>query len=238
MSDDEKVGYKNPPKHSRFQPGQSGNTNGRPKGSKNKRKASYIDHVAEIILNEAHREIQVQENGETVSVEVLQAVTRSVIANAMKGVAKSQKLLFEIVNAASLHQDERRQALLEAVLVYKERCRVAYDRAAQLGQPAPDIVPHPADIVIDTETGEVSFVGPMTYAERDRELRWHIAGFEREVVYFEKRLNVAKKLKCKPETLNFYRDDLKYSREMLDKWTEIYETYQNRDKPDWTFKAL
>ena len=31
------VGYKNPPLHSRFQPGQSGNPKGRPKGSKNVR---------------------------------------------------------------------------------------------------------------------------------------------------------------------------------------------------------
>lgn len=35
MSEDSEVGYKKPPKHSRFKPGQSGNPKGRPKGSRN-----------------------------------------------------------------------------------------------------------------------------------------------------------------------------------------------------------
>jgi hypothetical protein len=34
-SEDDKVGYKNPPRHARFKPGQSGNKNGRPKGRAN-----------------------------------------------------------------------------------------------------------------------------------------------------------------------------------------------------------
>ena len=33
--DDYEVGYKKPPKHSQFQPGESGNPKGRPKGSRN-----------------------------------------------------------------------------------------------------------------------------------------------------------------------------------------------------------
>ena len=119
MSDDENVGYKNPPKQSRFKPGQSGNPSGRPKGSKNKRSKSYIDRVADIVVAEAHREIKVKENGETVSVEVIEAVMRSVVASAIKGVAKSQKLMFEILDAASRHKDERRDAMLEAVVTYK-----------------------------------------------------------------------------------------------------------------------
>ena len=34
-ADDYEVGYGKPPKHTRFQPGQSGNPKGRPKGTKN-----------------------------------------------------------------------------------------------------------------------------------------------------------------------------------------------------------
>lgn len=238
MSDDEKVGYKNPPLHSRFKPGQSGNPNGRPKGSKNKRTDSYVTRLSDIVLNEALREIQVKENGETVTVEVAEAVTRALVASAMKGVAKSQKLFFELVEAASQHRDLKRDALLEAYVNFKERCYEAYKLADASGLPRPDIVPHPDDIIIDMQTGEVGIAGPLTYSERDREDLERIAGFKREVAYFDKRLKVAKKLKCKPATLKVYRDEVKYARDMLDKVTKLYEAGQKSVKPDWTFKAL
>lgn len=38
MSDDYEIGYKKPPKDGQFKKGQSGNPNGRPRGSKNKKK--------------------------------------------------------------------------------------------------------------------------------------------------------------------------------------------------------
>ncbi len=57
MSDDERpadqtstggydVGYRKPPKHTRFKPGQSGNPRGRPKGTKNL-KTDLIEELGE-----------------------------------------------------------------------------------------------------------------------------------------------------------------------------------------------
>lgn len=45
---DEKIGYKNPPRHSRFRPGQSGNPAGRPRG-KVSLIADLADELAELV---------------------------------------------------------------------------------------------------------------------------------------------------------------------------------------------
>ena len=151
MSDNRKprkVGYKNPPVHSRFKPGQSGNPKGRPRGSKNKRSHNFADKIADLILDEAHREIPVKENGKTVRVEVMQAAMRSVAANAIKGRVASQKLLFDLNKGASRHKDERQLATLEAAILLKEGGFEAFKEADKEGTPRPDIVPHPDDIQI------------------------------------------------------------------------------------------
>jgi hypothetical protein len=57
---DESTGYKRPPRHSRFKPGQSGNPNGRPKGRKNK------ETLLERLLFERYR-VQLSEGKQTLS---------------------------------------------------------------------------------------------------------------------------------------------------------------------------
>jgi Family of unknown function (DUF5681) len=62
-SDDRKVGYKQPPKHSRFQPGRSGNPGGREKGVRNL--ASDVKRTlaapVTVTVNETKKKISTQE---------------------------------------------------------------------------------------------------------------------------------------------------------------------------------
>ena len=58
-NDESKVGYRHPPRHTRFQPGQTGNPKGRPKGTANLR-TDLRDELSEHIrVREGERNLNV-----------------------------------------------------------------------------------------------------------------------------------------------------------------------------------
>ena len=89
---DEQAGYKNPPKHTQFKPGQSGNPNGRPRGDRN------LKRLLKSMLEEM---IEVTENGETVLMTKQEALIRRLFADAIKGNAQSARLLVQILTKFS-----------------------------------------------------------------------------------------------------------------------------------------
>ena len=57
--DDDRVGYRRPPKQTRFKPGQSGNPKGRPKHARNL-KSEFLEELGEIIrVREGDREMKI-----------------------------------------------------------------------------------------------------------------------------------------------------------------------------------
>ena len=77
-SDGYEVGYAKPPAENRFKPGQSGNPNGRPRGSRNRSRLPTLneERMKEIIIEEAYRTINVNDASGTVSIPMAQAVVR------------------------------------------------------------------------------------------------------------------------------------------------------------------
>ena len=70
------VGYKRPPVHSRFKPGQSGNPTGRAKGRRN------LKTMFNQILNE---QVSLRDGSEVRQVSKMEAVLRRVVVDAVKG---------------------------------------------------------------------------------------------------------------------------------------------------------
>ncbi len=78
------VGYRKPPKHTRFQPGQSGNPRGRPKGTKN---------LKTDLMEELGEKIVIREGDQSRRVSKQRAVVKTLVARTLKGDARAATLL-------------------------------------------------------------------------------------------------------------------------------------------------
>ena len=74
------VGYRKPPKRTRFQPGQSGNPRGRPKGTKN---------LKTDLMEELGEKIVIREGDRSQKVSKQRALLKSVVNRAIKGDARA-----------------------------------------------------------------------------------------------------------------------------------------------------
>jgi len=83
------VGYGRPPKHSQFQPGQSGNPNGRPKGAMS---------PFTLLRQELQSKVTLRENGKVTVVTKLEAIMKRVVADTLSGKPAPTKMLFTLLH--------------------------------------------------------------------------------------------------------------------------------------------
>jgi len=102
---DKPIGYGNPPDHTKFQPGKSGNPNGRPKQSK-----PDID-IRYLFFDELLREIPLLVEGKQAKMPAIQIIIRRLANDAMKGSVKAIAIFemmtegFSSARALGLHQN-------------------------------------------------------------------------------------------------------------------------------------
>ena len=89
----EKVGYKNPPKSTQYKPGQSGNPKGRPKGCK----IIKPESVGAALKFEMEDEMLARENGKKRKVSKLQAWIRKLYIDSMNGDKVSTRILKDLM---------------------------------------------------------------------------------------------------------------------------------------------
>jgi hypothetical protein len=101
------VGYKRPPEHTRFRPGQSGNPSGRPRNSKN------LKTLLHTILNE---QISLQDGAKSRKVSKAEAIMRRLIVGALKGDARDLHALFRLAEqTGEFNEDANEQQIVQIV---------------------------------------------------------------------------------------------------------------------------
>jgi hypothetical protein len=104
MVERNKVGYANPPEHTRFTKGISGNPKGRPTGSKN---------LATMIVEELTQTVVIVENGKRTRIPKIRAAVRQALNRAMEC---DFKALQQIMNMLRYHDALKRVATTKPVI--------------------------------------------------------------------------------------------------------------------------
>jgi hypothetical protein len=112
-----RVGYRNPPLHTRWQPGQSGNPKGptprlrQARGGPGDRLPGADEPMRAMILAEAYRTVTFSEGEVEFEMPAGQAVLRAMMVNAMNGNRIAQWRFTQIVQEAERQQKVAQQAL-------------------------------------------------------------------------------------------------------------------------------
>jgi hypothetical protein len=85
---DSDVGYKRPPRHTRYRPGQSGNPRGRPKGTRN---------LATDLGEEIAERIPIREGERRLRVSKQRAMLKALVAKALKGDTRAASIVLQLV---------------------------------------------------------------------------------------------------------------------------------------------
>jgi hypothetical protein len=102
-NDDGRVGYRRPPKHTKFKPGRSGNPKGRLKHVRNL-KTEFLEELGEIIrVREGNREMKISKQ---------RAFVKSLVAAAIKGDMRATTALVSFCSRAFGHEPEDDQSQL------------------------------------------------------------------------------------------------------------------------------
>lgn len=118
----EKVGPGKPPRPTRFKPGQSGNPNGRPKGSKN---------FATILQQQLRKMVTITVDGKPKRLTVQEVIARRITNDSMKGTTKAIELLIKLTSAKA-DAGAGNDAARETVLPDEDALRRIHKRLAKL----------------------------------------------------------------------------------------------------------
>ena len=161
--------YRNPPIEHRFRKGVSGNPKGRP--CKNRALVStkvdgrpgigFEDRIKSLAIKEAYRLIAIREGDRIERIPVIQVILRKVAVDAAKGNIRAQQNILSLVIGAEADRRVATMELLKNAVDYKEHWHHVLAERARKGTTGPEPVPHPDDVIIDYDIGEVRFDGPV-----------------------------------------------------------------------------
>ena len=176
--------YRNPPIEHRFRKGVSGNPKGRPRKMRalvatkigGQPGIGFEDPIKSLAIEEAYRIITIREGDRVEKIPVIQAILRKVAVAAANGNIRAQQIILSLVTGAEADRRVATMELLKNAVDYKEHWHHVLEERAREGTTGPEPVPHPDDVIIDFDTGEIRIDGPVLEEqhlaqERLREMR-------------------------------------------------------------------
>jgi hypothetical protein len=158
--------YRKPPVEHQFKKGTSGNPKGRPR-----KKAvqpgfgalggGIADRFGALALDEATRPVTVREGDKVSEIPAMRALLRTMFRAAAQGDTKAGRQLLEVIARAESGRTVSALEILQHAVQYKERYAPIFEQREREGLDPLDIFPHPDDVIINENTGEVTIDGPM-----------------------------------------------------------------------------
>ncbi|MEJ7928197.1 DUF5681 domain-containing protein [Sphingobium sp. AN641] len=184
-NDDDEVGYKKPPKASRFQKGKSGNPRGRPK----KRASVDVSHdgsIHALLKNEFKRLVVVTENGQPEQITLKQALARAMAHGAVKNSRIERKQAFDLLSDMDQAEQAQRTDDFKFWRGHKKDQLAIIEQARREGREPEKMRPHPDDIQVDWGKGCIYLLGPLTDED---EVLFDLRALTRECCYIASEWN-------------------------------------------------
>jgi hypothetical protein len=125
-----------------------------------------------MILKEAHRMIVIKDAGQPLTLMRAEAVRHAQFASAMKGSVRAQRDYLNLLRLTENDEKCERGAVIISTIEYKLKWKEELNRrkAGFIRGPGPSI--HPDNIVLDPESGGISFLEPVTKKEKAALAPW------------------------------------------------------------------
>lgn len=146
-------------------------------------KPDPLTDLERALLAEARRRVTVRDGGTPVEMSVNEIVVRKTSETAAKGNSHAQRIVLEMFAAAEAREASIKEANAAFWRAYQRHYRSEIAEARKKGEPVPEPVPHPDDILID-DRNNISIDGPVTEPEaqayaysvnlRDAFMRQHV----------------------------------------------------------------
>ena len=217
--------YRNPPIEHRFRKGVSGNIKGRPRKKRafvstkvdGQPGVGFEDRIKSLAIEEAYRLITIREGDRVERIPVIQAILRKVAVAAANGNTRAQQNYLNLLIGAEADRRVATMEILKAAVDYKDRWYHIFAERARTGTTGPEPVPHPDDVLIDYETGNIRIDGPVMEDQkqaRDQlramwpKLERELMGINEQIESDPNNLSLRKRQKELTKIVSFIRYDV------------------------------
>src|SRR5579863_1969480 len=151
--------YRKPPVEHQFKEGKSGNPHGRPKKKKQPGLGALgggiADRLSAMALDEATRPVTVREGDKVSEIPAMQALLRTLIRSGAQGDIKAARQVLDLIGRAEAGRTRTAKEFLDFAIGHKHRYTPVFEQHEREGLDPPEIYPHPDDIMINMDSGEV-----------------------------------------------------------------------------------